>query len=383
MRILLVSQDFPPDVGGIQTYAAELAPRLAARTAALAVVAPARPGSRAVDRAASFPVHRLPARPDLLPLVALPVLPVLARRGRYSLSFHTQWQTVGPALLARRLTGFPQTIVCAAHGREVLFSPVPENSLLDGIYQRIRRALIAGVDHFLPVSRYTAGLLDDFGVPPARRTVIPNGTDPSRFRPMDASALRRKLGLADRRVLLTVGRLVPRKGLDTTIRALPRIAEDVPNVTYLIVGHGPDRARLAGLARRLGVADRLHFAGKVPHDQLPLYYNACDVFVMPSREADPDVEGFGIVFLEAGACGKPVIGARAGGVPDAIRDGETGLLVPPRAPERLARAARWLLAHPAKAHRIGRQGRQRVLNEATWTHIADRVCSALSAASTC
>ena len=379
MRILLVSQDFPPDVGGIQTYAAELAPRLAEQAEALAVVAPSRPGSVAVDHPLPFPVHRLPARPDLLPLVALPALPVLARRGRYTLSFHAQWQTVGAALLARRLTGFPKHIVCAAHGRELLFSPFPEDSALDGMYHRIRRTLLAGVDHFLPVSRYTGGLLNSLGVPESQMTVIPNGTNPGRFRPMDASALRHELGLGDRRVLLTVGRLVPRKGLDTTIRALPRIAEDVPNVTYLIVGSGPDRERLEALARRLGVSERLRFAGKVPNEQLPLYYNACDAFVMPSREANPDVEGFGIVFLEAGACGKPVIGARAGGVPDAIRDGETGVLIPPRAPERLARAAQWLLTHPEEATRIGEQGRQRVLHHNTWDHIAGRVFNTLSA----
>lgn len=375
MHCLFVTQDFPPDVGGIQTYAAELAPRLAENADSLAVVAPQRPAADAVDDALPFPVHRLPARPDLLIAPALAALPVIARRRRIDVALHAQWPTVAASLLARQLTGYPRTIVCAAHGRELLFNPLPP--ALGGLYDALRRFTVARTDHFVPVSRYTAGLLHDLGVPADRTTVLPNGTNPARFAPQDASALREELGLTDRRILLTVGRLVPRKGIDTTLRALPQIAETVPEVAYLVVGDGPDRDRLTTLARHLGVADRVHFAGKIAGPDLTRYYNACDVFVMPSREAVPDVEGFGIVFLEAGACGKPVIGARAGGVPDAVRDGETGLLVPPRDAHALAEAATQLLADPEQAQRLGRQGRERVLQENTWDRIADRLFTTL------
>lgn len=371
--LLLISQDFPPDVGGIQTYAAELASRLAPRVEEFAAVAPARPGADAVDASLPFPVYRLPARPDLLPLVALPALPVIARQRRSDLTLHTQWQTVGAALLARTFTGSPRRILCAAHGRELLFNPFSSGSLPHRAYNALRRFVVVRTDHFVPVSRYTAGLLRALGVPPERMTVLPNGTDPTVFAPCEASPLRQTLELADRRVLLTVGRLVPRKGIDTTLRALPRIAEVVPDVTYLVVGDGPDRERLHALARRLNVAERVHFVGEVPDDRLPLYYNACDVFVMPSRDDSPDVEGFGIVFLEAGACEKPVIGARAGGVPDAVRDGETGLLVPPCASRAVAQAAIELLTRPAYAERLGQEGRRRVLREATWERVADRM----------
>ncbi len=371
MRCLFVTQDFPPDVGGIQTYAAQLAPRLAEHAAALAVVAPRRPTAETVDEALPFPVYRLPARPDLLVGPALAALPVLARRHRVDVALHAQWPTVAASLLARQLTGYPRCIVCAAHGRELLFNPMPP--ALDGGYRALRRFIAARTDHFVPVSRYTAGLLHDLGVPDNRTTVLPNGTDPVRFAPQDASAVREALGLAGRRVLLTVGRLVPRKGIDTTLRALPQIAEAVPDVAYVVVGDGPDRGRLDALARHLGVSDRVHFAGKIAGPELRRYYNACDVFVMPSREAVPDVEGFGIVFLEAGACTKPVIGARAGGVPDAVRDGETGLLVPPRDAHALASAAMNLLTYPDRAERLGRRGRERILRENTWDRIADRL----------
>lgn len=373
MRLLLVTQDFPPKVGGIQTYSWELARRLADRTETLHVVAPAAGGAPTVDESVAFPVHRVPGRPDLLPLTALGAVPRWARRLRPDVAFHAQWQTVGASVLARRLTGWPRRIVCAAHGRELLFNPLPDTLRLRALYDRLRRWTLAQTDAFLPVSRYTGRLLERLGVPPERIHVVPNGTDPDRFRPVDGMPLRQRLGLDDRPVLLTVGRLVPRKGIDTTLRALPSIAEAVPDVTYLVAGTGPDRPRLEQIAHTAGVTDRVRFLGQVPHDDLPQYYSAADVFVMPSREAPPDVEGFGLVFLEANACGTPVIGARAGGIPDAVVDGETGHLVPPSSPPALAQTAISLLTNPDRRETLGRQGRQRAATTLSWDHVADRI----------
>jgi phosphatidylinositol alpha-1,6-mannosyltransferase len=209
---------------------------------------------------------------------------------------------------------------------------------------------------------------------------VPNGTDPERFRPLDASSLRNALALTDTSVVLTVSRLVPRKGIDTVLRALPEVLDAVPSLTYLVVGTGPDRERLERLATNLGIRPHVHFTGHVPFDDLPRYYNAADVFAMPSREASPDVEGFGLVFLEAGACGIPVIGARTGGIPDAIQDGETGLLVPPSSPEALANALTRLLSSPDLAHRLGEQGRRHVVQEANWDHVADQLWNVLVSA---
>ena len=154
MRCLFVTQDFPPDVGGIQTYAARLAPRLAARADALALLAPQRPGAASVDEALPFPVYRLPARPDLLAGPALAAVPVLARRHRIDVALHAQWPTVVASLLARQCTGYPRAIVCAAHGRELLFNPLPP--ALRGAYDALRRFIVTHTDHFLSVSRYTA-----------------------------------------------------------------------------------------------------------------------------------------------------------------------------------------------------------------------------------
>lgn len=378
MRLLFVTQDFPPDVGGIQTYSWEVVCHLADRVDTLSVVAPDRPDAASVDRAAPFPVTRLPGRPDLLPLVLLPVLPARARRMQIDVAVHAQWQTVGASVLARALFGWPRRIVCAAHGRELLFNPASAWPGLDAAYDRARQGLLRQVDAFLPVSHYTAGLLHERGVPPDRTHVIPNGTNPERFRPRDDTALRQRLGLSDQSLLLTVGRLVRRKGVDTVLRALPAIAEGCPDAAYVIAGTGPDRARLERLAGRLGVQDRVHFVGQVDHNRLSLYYSAADLFVMPAREDPPDVEGFGLVFLEANACGTPVIGTRTGGIPEAVQDGKTGLLVPPSAPDRLAEAALQVLTDPEWADTLGRRGHHRAVHEASWTHIAERIYDLLS-----
>ena len=378
MRLLVVTQDFPPDVGGIQTYSWELARRLSAKASALEVLAPARPAAAAVDRAAPFPVTRVPGRPDLLPLTGLPAVCRRARALRPDRALHAQWQTVGLSLIARRLTGWPRRIVCAAHGRELLFNPAAAVPGLRAAYDALRRGLLRRVDTFVPVSHYTARLLHDRDVSPERTHVVSNGTDPDRFSPQDATALRQDLGLSGRPLLLTVGRLVPRKGIDTVLRALPDVIEALPDLMYLVVGTGPDRARLERLSADLGLEAHVRFCGEVPHDALPRYYSAADLFVMPAREDPPDVEGFGLVFLEANACGTPVVGARTGGIPDAIRDGETGLLVPPGRPAVLAEAVLHVLTQPDVAAALGRQGRHHAVHEASWTHVADRMYTVLA-----
>ena len=378
MRLLFVTQDFPPDVGGIQTYSWEVATRLAERVEALEVIAPHRPSAARVDRAAPPAVTRVRGRPDLLPVTALFTVARRAVRLRADVALHAQWQTVGASALARWLTGYPRRIVCAAHGRELLFNPLSGRSGLGAAYDRFRRWSLAQPDALLPVSRYTARLLQERGVPPARLRVVPNGTDPERFRPRGGRALRDRLGIGRRPMLLTVGRLVPRKGVDTVLRALPRIAASVPEVQYMVAGTGPDRSRLERLAVRKGVRDRVHFVGHVADDALPSYYSAADLFVMPAREAPPDVEGFGLVFLEANACGTPAVGARSGGVPDAIVDGETGLLVPPAAPTALASALASLLHAPEQLATLGRQGRTRTLRTANWQEVARNVHALLS-----
>ena len=257
-----------------------------------------------------------------------------------------------------------------AHGNEVL-----DAIRADG--DRIRQGLCSA-DCVLANSHFTADLLKQAGVQSERIEVVHPGCDLARFQSTHVSEEFRKSVLgshAHGKVILTVARLVTRKGHDMVIRALPRVLKDIPDVCYLIVGSGPAKPMLEELTVSMGVSGSVIFLENVGDAELPSMYGMCDVFVMPSRAdlESSDVEGFGIVYLEAGACGKPVIAGKSGGVADAVLDGETGLLVPPESPEMLAEAICQVLADKEYAERLGQYGQERAIREFSWDAIADRV----------
>jgi phosphatidylinositol alpha-1,6-mannosyltransferase len=338
------------------------------------VVAPADAGHEEVDRALPYRVHRLPVRSDRMAAATVVALPALCRGRRFDAVLHAQWYTAHAGLLARKL-GLVRKVCVAAHGRELLLNVLRSQPVLGAGYDRIRVEVLRRVDRFFPVSRYTGGVLEDQGVSPDRITVVPNGVDSDRYRPGDGAAWRRAHGFVDEPLVLTLCRLVPRKGIDTVLRALPAVARAVPNVHYVVAGNGPDRERLDTIVREVDMYRRVTFLGRV--DDVPACMSAADVFAMPARSEPPDVEGFGLVFLEANACGRPVVGARAGGVPDAIVPGETGLLVEPDDPEGLAEAIIELLQDPALATRLGKQGRARVEAWCSWDRVADKLLRAM------
>lgn len=365
MRLLLVSTDFPPHHGGMQTFARELAKHLAERCTDFAVLTSVQAPAEA-DLDLPYDVYRRPAPGSLL----LPSLLRLHRRRPFDAVFHVHWQTAVLSALARRI-GWRPHVSIAAHGRELLLNPLSVALPVAWTYPMLRREVLGAADRVFPVSRFTRNLALQRGARLHRTSLLGNGTDPDRFAPAAADALRSRLGGAP--VLLTVSRLIPRKGIDTVIQALPYLQIREPGLRYVVVGEGRDRKRLADLARRCGVRERVAFAGCVADDELVAYYNACDIFVMPARAEGIEVEGFGLSFLEAGACAKPVIGTPTGGIPDAIADGMTGLLVPPDAPVPLADAILRLTRHPELAARLGRQARAHVLRQARWAHVADRL----------
>lgn len=375
VRLALVTQDFPPRRGGIQTYALELAKRLATRLPAFAVIAPRVEGAESIDRELGFRVERR-GTADTLIAASAPVLLELALREGFDHSLHAQWSTLPAALLLRR-TGRLRHVAVAAHGRELLLEPWRAAPLAQRGYDAVRHRALTRADCVLAGSEYTAELARRAGVASERLRVTRYGTDPARFRPLDASALRARLGLEGRAVLLTIARLVARKGIDSVLRALPAVRRAVPNVAYVVAGDGPERARLEALAREGGVAEDVHFVGALADAELPLWYSLADVFVMPSRSEPPDVEGFGIVFLEASACERPVVAARDGGVPDAVADGVSGLLVTPGNGAELAQKLSALLGDPLRAAELGRRGRERVLAELNWDAVTARTLAAL------
>ncbi|GAB5521131.1 MAG: glycosyltransferase family 4 protein [Rhodothermales bacterium] len=371
MRLVLVTQDFPPDTGGTQTYAFELAHRFADACDAFAVVAPAVEGSEAFDATLPFEVIRVDASYDTLSVKAAPVLTRLAQKRGFDTLFHVQWPTAIAGLWARRRSPI-QRVFIAAHGRELLLSSLPSTVLRRG-YDATRRRVLHAADGLFPVSHYTAGLLHDLGADAARITVAANGVDQERFTPTDASTLRERLGLSGCRIILSMCRLVGRKGVDTVLAALPKTLQHHPDVIYLIGGTGPMEADLHQQVRALSLEAHVRFLGRVPDAELVTTYNLCEVFVMVPRNAPPDVEGFGLVYLEAGACGKPVVGSTAGGIPDAIDDGQTGHLVPPDAPDALADTLISLLDHPEHSARMGATARTQILERRTWDHTAEQL----------
>ena len=210
----------------------------------------------------------------------------------------------------------------------------------------------------------------------ARMTRLAPGVDSGAFHPgAGGAAVRDRLGLAGRPVVVCVSRLVPRKGQDTLIRAWPQVRAAVPDAALLLVGGGPYAGQLRRLVSGLGVAGSVIFTGAVPWPELPSYYDAGDVFAMPcrTRRRGLDVEGLGIVYLEASATGLPVIGGDSGNAPDAIRDGETGYVVPGRSPAAVAGRLVHLLTDPAGARAMGEKGMAWVDQEWRWDLVARRL----------
>jgi len=375
MRLVMVTQDFPPVPGGIQTYSAELALRFHDSLDDFVVIAPCVEGSESWDASVPYRVIRVGRSSDHVPVTAIPALIMLGREG-FDAVFHTQWQTVVATKSAARFGG-PKRIFLAAHGRELLLKPLESIALGQAAFDQLRTWAIAQAERLFPVSRFTAGLLKDLGASEEKIVTVPNGTDPERFKPLDVADLIEVHGLQGRKIVLSVGRLAPRKGFDTVLESLKTVMSEHPEVLYVMVGDGPDRKRLTELVQLYALQDHVYMTGKVDWADLPRWHNVADVFVTPSRNAPPSVEGFGIVFLEANACGKPVIGARTGGIPDAVVDGETGLLVEADAPDQLASAINSFLSDPVYAARLGRQGRERVETSGTWDHVHHTLLAAM------
>jgi phosphatidyl-myo-inositol dimannoside synthase len=222
-----------------------------------------------------------------------------------------------------------------------------------------RQHYLAVADRVISVSSFTSAALErEMGVPPEKIALIPNGVDTARFSPAPLNpALLARWQITDHPLVLTVGRLVPRKGMDMAIHAMLRVVDKHPRARHLIVGDGPYRAELSQLIQQLGLQEHVHLVGALPFNEVLDLFLSCQVFLMPNRTMpDGDTEGFGLVFREANACGKPAVGGRAGGAVDAIDDGQTGYLVDGTNPDDIAQKVILLLDDPALAARMGQQG---------------------------
>jgi phosphatidylinositol alpha-1,6-mannosyltransferase len=367
MPALLVTNDFPPRPGGIQSFVHQLAVRQPAGS--LVVYASTWPGAAAFDADQPFPVVREDT-PVLLPT------PRTARRAvELARAYGCEAVWFGAAaplgLLADRLrrgAGVGRA-VALTHGHEVGWAALPGAR---AVLRRIGR----GQDVVTYLGEYTRARLARVLAGLTELCQLVPGVDLDSYRPgVDGSEIRRRYRLAGRPVVVCVSRLVPRKGQDMLIRALPGVRRRVPDAALLVVGGGPDRSRLARLARAAGVEPAVVFTGSVPTPELPAHYAAGDVYAMPcrTRRGGLDVEGLGIVYLEASASGLPVVAGRSGGAPDAVREGETGFVVDGRDRAAVVDRLVGLLADPALAARMGAAGRAWVESQWRWDTQAARL----------
>jgi phosphatidyl-myo-inositol dimannoside synthase len=373
-RVLLVSNDFPPRRGGIQSYLQNLVDHLVASgTHTLTVYAPKWKGAEDFDRQAAYEVVRHPGT------LMLPV-PSVAGRMRKLIKRHdvdTVWfGAAAPLALMASLArdaGVGRAIA-STHGHEVGWSmlPVARNAL---------RRIGTSTDVVTYVSRYTRGRFASAFGPDAALEHLPSGVDTDRFAPDEVARaeLRARYKLGQRPVVVCVSRLVPRKGQDMLIQAMPSIRERVPGAALVIVGGGPHLDSLRRLAYNFGVAEHVVFTEGVPGDELPAHHAMADVFAMPcrTRGAGLDVEGLGIVFLEASATGVPVVAGNSGGAPETVRDGETGVVVDGWDVGAIAASVGDLLADPDRAARMGAAGRRWVVEDWQWSTKAQRLAELL------
>ncbi|HYT05866.1 MAG TPA: glycosyltransferase family 4 protein [Gemmatimonadales bacterium] len=379
MTTLLLAHDFPPMGGGIARFHAELALRFP--TGELIVSTPQDRDSGEVDAQFGGAVDRLAISRRLTK--SLPGLLLWSRRAAsLARQHHVRFVHCGNVKPA----GYPARWVlerCRVpygiyfHGGDLLSE---QHKVRHSRFKRrSTKAILGGAAVLMANSAWTRDLalsvlgelgLDGHG---QRLRVVHLGTDPVRFRPgVDTSDVRQRFELPDGAApwLLTVARLEPHKGVDTVIKALPAILEQAPTVRYAVAGAGPAREPLEKLARKTGVADRVRFLGQVGERDLPALYNVASVYVGASRRAERiGVEGFGIALVEAAACGLPVVAGNSGGIPDAVREGETGFLVPPEDPAALGEAVTRLLADAALARRVGAAGRRAVETYYNWDRV--------------
>lgn len=370
MKILIVSVDFTPHCDGVSSLSSQYARRLAERGHDVMAVAPRAPGARAEDAVAPYQVFRFPGYalglPRFVPFALWSLAALFRHRPDVVFAMNIGYGGVlcwGLSRMARC------RYVTMAYAYE--FLKFRTNPLLRRLYLDVyRRSLFT-----VAISRFTERRLVEFGVPSAQIRVSYPGAAVIPAEPMGEEERLRASGARRPPSIGACGRIIRRKGHDLVIRALPRLVVSFPDLQYRICGSGPQEAELRALAGRLGVSEHVQFVGCLGRNELAAFYRKIDVFVMPSRdeESSGHVEGFGIVYLEAAMYSVPSIGTRTGGIPEAILDGETGVLVDPESLDQLTDALLALLSDDKQRARMGAAARARALREFTWDRQIDLV----------
>ena len=379
MRHLFVTQDYAPDLGGMARRHVELCRRFGdADETTMTVSTVGAPDAREFDEHESYNIHRQPFPFERAKLFSSqlrwaswltsgrsPDFDVLHCGNIRPVGYAVRW--------ANRQLGTPYLVY--VNGGDLLRER--KKAEKGALKRRTGRSILGHASGIVATSRWVAELASDVmrqvGIEkPPPVAALDLGTDPVRFNPSrDTGALRRRWGVGDAPVILSVARLVPHKGQDMGIRAVATLRRDFPELRYIIVGEGSDEERLRTLAKELGVSDRVGFVGAMRDDELPEAYATSTMYLGASRvDNEINVEGFGISFVEAAASGIPSVAGDSGGVRSAVRDGETGIVVSPTDSDAIADAIRSLLLNPDRRNQMGAAGRRAVQTHYNWDRVA-------------
>ena len=364
-KILCITNDFGPRAGGIETFVIGLIERLPKNS--VIVYTSSQPDSAAFDRAwmENYGVLVIRDKSKVLlptPRVSKAVRNIL-RRESITTVFFGAAAPLGLLAHGLRRAG-AKRIVALTHGHEVWWAKVWP-------FSWAMRRIGSGVDNLTYLGDFTRRQISRALTDSAASAMvkIAPGIDTDHFAPRaDAQALRAELGLSEKKVIVSVGRLVHRKGQDTLVESMPQILSQIPDAHLLFIGEGPYKDYLVKRTAELKVSDAITFIGRIQYAELPRYICVGDIFAMPSRSrlAGLEVEGLGIVYLEASACGLAVVGGKSGGAPDAVLEGETGFAVDGTSTNAVAEAVITLLKNPDRANQMGARGRQWIVDEWRW-----------------
>ncbi|HYB76915.1 MAG TPA: glycosyltransferase family 4 protein [Candidatus Bathyarchaeia archaeon] len=378
MKLLVMADSFLPHAGGSRVYYYSLYRHLTEQFPdRVTVLTKKVPGWKEFDARSSDNALRIIRRFRPLPnwkYQQLPkLIPSLAQAACFVLSHRVDMVHAGDlfpqgviAMWLKQTLGVPYLTYC--HGEEITQTDYRR------FQPRVRNAVYVSSDAVIAANGFARANLLRIGVPAQRIFTVLPGVDSERFSPRPPRPeLVRQFGLQGKLTILSVGRLVERKGHSMVLRALARIRHSIPPFQYLIVGEGPEKAAIAALARELGLSEQVILAGKAQDQQLADIYNLSDLFVLANRVVAGDLEGFGMVFLEANAAGKAVLGGRTGGTSEAVVDGSTGMLVDPESVEEIAGALQLLLTNADLRQRFADAGLRRARAEFCWPLQARRL----------
>ena len=362
--ILFVTNDFGPRAGGIETFVIGLIERRPYGQTIVYTSAQANSEQYDADWLRNYGVRVIRDRAKILlptPRVASELKKIVRNQGITTAAFGAA-APLGLLSAGLKRAGVLRT-VALTHGHEVWWAKVfPFNLLL--------RRIGSTVDVLTYLGEFTRKAISKSLNEKAQRSMvkIAPGIDVDHFIPNDATGLRNSLGLSDKKVIVSVGRLVHRKGQDYLIEAMPEILKIIPQAHLLLVGEGPYREHLEKLAKQHNLESSLTFIGRIQYKDLPMYICAGDIFAMPSRSRlmGLEVEGLGIVYLEASSCGLPVIAGSSGGAPDAVVQNKTGLVVNGTDTHQIASAAIELLTNVESSKKMGTVGRQWIIDKWRW-----------------